>query len=73
MPDAKSESPGVQGSALKTTSDHGTRQLIVNPVYWGADNTLARPGRKQANVSVRMARISFGAVHCRGGGFWGTW
>jgi len=31
----------------------------------GADNSLARPGRKQANVSVRMARISFSAVPCR--------
>ena len=25
----------------------------------GADKSLARPGRKQANVSVRMALISF--------------
>ena len=32
----------------------------------GADKSLARPGRKQANVSVRMARISFGALPCRG-------
>jgi len=24
-------------------------------LYRGADNSLARPGRKQANVSVRMA------------------
>ena len=30
-----------------------------------ADKSLARPGRKQANVSVRMARISFGALPCR--------
>ena len=34
--------------------------------YRGADMSLARPGRKQANVSVRMARISFGALPCRG-------
>ena len=35
-------------------------------MYRGADKSLARPGRKQANVSVRMARISFGALPCRG-------
>jgi len=34
-------------------------------VYRGADEFLARPGRKQANVSVRMAWISFGALPCR--------
>ena len=28
--------------------------------------SLARPGRKQANVSVRMTSISFGALPCRG-------
>jgi len=27
--------------------------------------SLTRPGRKQANISVRMARISFGALPCR--------
>jgi len=31
----------------------------------GADKSLARPGRKQANVSVRMARISFDTLPCR--------
>ena len=30
-----------------------------------ADWPVARPGRKQANVSVRIARISFGALPCR--------
>ena len=34
--------------------------------YRGADKSLARPGRKQANVSVRMAWIYFGALPCRG-------
>jgi len=34
-------------------------------VYRGADKSLDRPGRKQANVSVRMACISFGALPCR--------
>jgi len=32
----------------------------------GADKFLAWPGRKQANVSVRMAWISFGALPWRG-------
>ena len=30
--------------------------------YRGADKSLARPGRKQTSVSVRMARISFGVL-----------
>jgi hypothetical protein len=34
-------------------------------IYRGADKSLARPGRKQANISVRMAWISFGALSCR--------
>jgi len=34
-------------------------------MYRGADKSLARLGRKQANVSVRMAWISFGALPCR--------
>jgi len=29
--------------------------LLSNPVYRGAVKSLARPGRKQTNVSVRMA------------------
>jgi len=33
--------------------------------YRGADKSLARQGRKQANVSVRTAWISFGALQCR--------
>jgi len=35
-------------------------------LYRGADKSLVRPGRKQANVSVRMAWISFDA--CLAGG-----
>ena len=35
------------------------------PCTGGADKSLARPGRKQANVSVRMASISFGPLPCR--------
>jgi len=34
-------------------------------MYRGTDKSLARPGRKQFNVSVRMALISFGALPCR--------
>ena len=36
--------------------------------YRVVDKSLARPGRKQANVSVRMALISFGPSPCRGEG-----
>ena len=34
-------------------------------IYRGADKSLARPGRKQVNVSVRTALISLGALSCR--------
>ena len=34
-------------------------------MYSGAGKSLALPGKKQANVSVRMAWISFGALPCR--------
>jgi len=33
--------------------------------YRGADKSVVRSERKQANVSVRMAWISFGALPCR--------
>jgi len=35
-------------------------------MYRGADKSVDRPGRKQANVSVRMAWISSCALPCRG-------
>jgi len=35
--------------------------VSLQTYYRGADNSLVRPGMKQANVSVRMAWISFGA------------
>ena len=44
------------------------QKTISFDIYMGADKSLARPGRKQANVSVRMAWISFDALPCRGGG-----
>ena len=39
--------------------------LLPEQAYRGADKSLARPGRKQANVSVRMAWISFGDLPYR--------
>jgi len=36
--------------------------------YSDADKSLAEPGRKEGNVSVRMVWISFGALPCGGGG-----
>ena len=38
--------------------------IITKYYYKGADKSLARPGRKQANVSVKMAWLSFGALPC---------
>jgi len=38
--------------------------LHISVTYRGADKFLARPGRTKANVSVRMARISIGALPC---------
>jgi len=38
---------------------------VFKPFYRGADKSLAQPGRKQANISVRMAWISFDALPCR--------
>jgi len=42
-----------------------TSLCLPCPQYKGADKFLTRPGRKQANVSVRMVWISFGALPCR--------
>ena len=50
-------------STVNTTHIHG--HLLVQTLYRGAEKSLARPGRKQANVSVRMTWISFGALPCR--------
>ena len=38
---------------------------IYNLCYRGADKSLAWPGRKQVNVSLGIAWISFGALPCR--------
>ena len=40
-------------------------QEMHKHIYRGADNSLAKPWRKQGNTSVRMAWISFGALPCR--------
>ena len=42
------------------------RQTKWKKIYRGADKSLARPGRKRCNASVRTAWISFGALPCRG-------
>jgi len=36
----------------------------MDKIYMGADKSLARPGREQVSVSVRMVWISFGALPC---------
>ena len=51
--------PSVQIAVMLRCDD------VYFGTYRGADKSLARPGRKQANVSVRMAWISFGALPCR--------
>ena len=50
---------------LCTPGMGGTLALRI-VIYRVADKSSARPGRKQANVSVRMAWIAFGALPCRG-------
>ena len=42
-----------------------THTHIYIYIHRGAEKSLARPGKKQANVSIRMAWISFGALPCR--------
>ena len=48
--------------------DWDTRPTHI--MYRGADKSLARPGRKQSNVSVRVAWISFGALPSRKTTWW---
>jgi len=56
----------------KMQTGHGTHSYrrwdtgaAFHSSYRGADKSLARPGREQANVSVRMAWISLGVLPCR--------
>ena len=46
------------------TDSSDLRLLGCNTMYPGCCKDLARPGRKQANVSVRMACIFFSALPC---------
>jgi len=50
-----------RGVGLAGDSSICGRAVIIQ----GADKSLARPGRKEANISVRMAWISFGALPCK--------
>ena len=50
---------------LKMDASSSTKTPICICQYRGADKSLARPGRKQVNVSVRLAWISFGALPYR--------
>ena len=55
-----------KNGCLKQMKQKYNKKLsTICPIYKGADKSLARPGRKQANDSVRMAWISFGALLCR--------
>jgi len=47
------------------TMMHGPINIRCLTLYGGADKSLARPGRKQANVSVRTALISVDILPCR--------
>ena len=58
-----------QLQALICTGDSSSNPERA-PCNRDADKSLAQPKRKQANASVRMAWISFGALICRGGGTW---
>ena len=51
--------------ALHVHRTHRCISLCYQSICRGA-KSLARPGRKQANVSVTMAWISFGSLPCRG-------
>ena len=56
--------PGIDPRTVQLLASRCTECAIT---YRGADKSLTRPRWKQANVSVRMAWISFGALPCRGG------
>jgi len=52
---------------LQLPSTNWANRLLqpLGAIYRGAGKSLAIPGRKRANVSVRMAWISFGALPCK--------
>ena len=45
----------IAGSPVTVTIGGNNFSGLNEAKIWGADKSLARPGRKQANVSVRMA------------------
>jgi len=51
----------------KVNNGNISNHSIHKCTYRGVEKSLARPGRKQANVSVRTARISSGALPAGGG------
>ena len=60
-----SNSLGNTGSSYWGKAAGVSSSLHPQVLYRGTDKSLARPGRKQTNVSVRMAWISFGALPCK--------
>ena len=58
----------VHVTYLRSTTSQISMQYWFTPreyeLYRGADKSLARPGRKQAKVSDKMAWISFGVLPC---------
>ena len=46
-------------------SVHANGLIDIEIYNRGADKSLARPARKEADVFVRMTGISFGTLHCR--------
>jgi len=52
----------VKADAQQNFKTHEILSIILNR---GADKSLARPARKQANLSVIKAWISFGALPCK--------
>ena len=61
----RSQDHPARSKSLYRLSYTGPRLYSTCTTCKGADKSLARPGRKQANVSVRMASISFGALPCK--------
>jgi len=59
-----------EGSSIKEgltnlPETHQKMSDFCRLMYRGADKSLSCPGMKEANVSVRIAWISFGALPCR--------
>jgi len=50
---------------IPTERNNKTIRQYTTLYYRGAAKSLARPGRKQTNFSVRMVWISFGPLPCR--------